>query len=57
MSKIQKMARLVIDDDRLVKQAVRIGGHRTKKEAVERALEEYIRHRKRTIEPSMRKDD
>ena len=46
MKKIRKLARVLMDDDRLVKQAVRLGGHRTKKEAVERALEEYIRYRK-----------
>jgi hypothetical protein len=46
MSKIQKKARVVIDDDRLVKQAVRLGGHRTTKDTVTEALEEYIRRRK-----------
>lgn len=31
-------------DDRLIEAAVRAGGHRTKKEAVTAALEEYVRH-------------
>ncbi len=30
-------------DDRLITKAVKLGGHRTKKAAVTRALEEYIR--------------
>lgn len=30
-------------DDRLVNEAMRIGGHRTKKAAVPAALEEYVR--------------
>jgi len=37
-------------DDRLIEDARKAGGHRTKKEAVTRALEEYIRrHRQRRI--------
>lgn len=32
-------------DDRLLEQAKKIGKHRTKKETVNAALEEYIRHR------------
>jgi len=32
-------------DDRLIEQAQKIGRHRTKKEAVTAALEEYIRYR------------
>lgn len=32
-------------DDRLIEAAVKAGGHRTKKEAVTAALEEYVRHR------------
>lgn len=32
-------------DDRLIDAAVKAGGHRTKKEAVTAALEEYVRHR------------
>jgi Arc/MetJ family transcription regulator len=34
-------------DDRLIEEAQRIGHHKTKKEAVTRALSEYIAHRKR----------
>ena len=33
-------------DDRLIEDARRIGKHRTKKEAVTRALEEYIQRRR-----------
>ncbi len=33
-------------DDKLIEQARRIGGHKTKKEAVNAALEEYVRRRK-----------
>jgi len=33
-------------DDRLIDQAKKLGRHRTKKEAVNAALEEYIRRRK-----------
>jgi Arc/MetJ family transcription regulator len=32
-------------DDRLIDAAVRAGGHRTKKQAVTAALEEYVRYR------------
>ena len=38
-------ARLAVDDN-LVREAVRVGGHRTKKAAVTHALEEYIQRRK-----------
>ena len=31
-------------DDRLIKQAVELGGHRTKKVAVTEALADYVRH-------------
>jgi len=31
-------------DDRLIRDAVTLGGHRTKKAAVTQALTEYIRH-------------
>jgi Arc/MetJ family transcription regulator len=34
-------------DDRLLRKALRIGGHRTKKATVNEALEEYIRRRQR----------
>ena len=33
-------------DDKLIAQARRIGGHRTKKEAVTAALEEYVSRRR-----------
>jgi hypothetical protein len=33
-------------DDKLIEEARRAGGHRTKKEAVTAALEEYLRYRK-----------
>ncbi len=33
-------------DDALIREAVRIGKHKTKKDAVTTALREYIRHRK-----------
>jgi hypothetical protein len=33
-------------DDGLLSEALRIGGHRTKKETVNEALREYIRYRK-----------
>jgi Arc/MetJ family transcription regulator len=35
-------------DDRLLEEAQRIGGHRTKKATVTEALEEYVRHRKQS---------
>jgi Arc/MetJ family transcription regulator len=33
-------------DDRLIEEARKTGGHRTKKEAVTKALEEYVRRNK-----------
>ncbi len=33
-------------DDRLIEEARRTGRHKTKKEAVTAALQEYVRHRK-----------
>ena len=33
-------------DDRLIEEARKLGHHRTKKEAVNAALDEYVRHRK-----------
>jgi Bacterial antitoxin of type II TA system, VapB len=33
-------------DDRLLEEAQKIGGHRTKRETVSAALQEYIAHRK-----------
>ncbi|MGH8523045.1 MAG: type II toxin-antitoxin system VapB family antitoxin [Gammaproteobacteria bacterium] len=35
-------------DDKLLDEALRMGGHRTKKATVTEALEEYIQHRKQT---------
>lgn len=40
------MATNLAIDDKLLEEAQRIGGHRTKKATVTEALEEYIRHRK-----------
>jgi len=40
------MATNLAIDDRLLEEAQRIGGHRTKKATVTDALQEYIRHRK-----------
>lgn len=40
------MATNLAIDDRLIEEAKRIGGHRTKKAAVTEALEEYIRRRR-----------
>lgn len=34
-------------DDRLIMDAVKLGGHKTKREAVTAALEEYIKAKKR----------
>lgn len=33
-------------DDRLIEEAVKVGRHKTKKDAVTAALKEYIRYRK-----------
>lgn len=40
------MATNLAIDDRLLNEALRIGGHRTKKDTVTEALTEYIQHRK-----------
>jgi hypothetical protein len=40
------MATNLAIDDRLLEEAKKIGGHRTKRETVTAALEEYIQHRK-----------
>ena len=40
------MATNLAIDDRLLDEAKRIGGHRTKKATVTQALQEYIQHRK-----------
>ena len=34
-------------DDRLIDQAQKLGGHKSKKDAVNAALDEYIQHRRR----------
>ncbi len=39
------MATNLAIDDRLLDKALRVGGHKTKKETVTEALEEYIRRR------------
>jgi hypothetical protein len=50
--------RVTIDDDALVEEAQRIGGHATKEAAVTEALEEYIALRKRLrSRDSLRKPD
>lgn len=40
------MATNLAIDGRLLEEALKIGGHRTKKDTVTEALNEYIRHRK-----------
>ena len=40
------MATNLAIDDALIREAQEVGGHKTKKEAVKAALEEYIRRRK-----------
>lgn len=40
------MATNLAIDDRLIEEARRVGGHKTKKEAVTAALDEYVRRRK-----------
>ena len=40
------MATNLAIDDRLLEEALRVGGQRTKKDTVNQALEEYVRHRK-----------
>ena len=40
------MATNLAIDDRLLEEALRVGGHRTKKDTVTEALQEYIQHRK-----------
>lgn len=50
MCKHSHMATNLAIDDRLIEEARKTGGHRTKKEAVTKALEEYIRrHKQRRI--------
>ncbi|MHB8840034.1 MAG: type II toxin-antitoxin system VapB family antitoxin [Gemmatimonadaceae bacterium] len=40
------MATNLAIDDHLLNEALRVGGHRTKKDTVTEALTEYIQHRK-----------
>ncbi len=40
------MATNLAIDDNLLEEALRVGGHRTKRATVTEALEEYIQHRK-----------
>jgi Arc/MetJ family transcription regulator len=40
------MATNLAIDDKLIEEARKTGGHKTKKEAVTTALEEYIRHKR-----------
>ena len=40
-------------NDRLLERAKRLGGHKTKRETVNRALEEYVRHRQQMRLPEM----
>lgn len=47
MCYMSHMATLVIDN-KLLEEALRVGGHRTKKATVTEALEEYIQRRKQT---------
>lgn len=46
MCKIAAMPTNLAIDDRLLEEAQRIGGHRTKRATVNEALQEYIQHRK-----------
>ena len=46
--KLLHMATNLAIDDRLLEEALQIGGHRTKKDTVTEALTEYIQHRKQT---------
>ena len=46
MCKISHMATNLAIDDRLLDEALKVGGHRTKKATVTEALEEYVRRRR-----------
>ena len=46
LCKLLHMATNLAIDDRLIEQAVKLSGHRTKKAAVTEALREYIHRRK-----------
>jgi hypothetical protein len=43
------MATNLAIDERLLDEALRVGGHRTKKDTVNEALAEYILHRKQAV--------
>ena len=45
-SMCRKMPTNLALDDRLIQVAQKLGGHRTKKDAVNAALDEYVRRRK-----------
>ena len=46
MCRLLHMATNLAIDDRLLEEALKVGGHRTKKDTVTEALEEYIQRRK-----------
>jgi Arc/MetJ family transcription regulator len=46
MCRVPHMATNLAIDDRLLNEALKVGGHRTKKATVTEALEEYVRRRK-----------
>ncbi len=46
MCKLSHMATNLAIDDQLLDEALKVGGHRTKKATVTEALEEYIRRRR-----------
>lgn len=46
MCKLIHMATNLAIDDRLLNEALRVGGERTKKDTVTHALEEYVQRRK-----------
>ena len=48
MCNMSHMATNLAIDENLLEEALRIGGHRTKKATVTEALEEYIQRRKQT---------
>ena len=48
MCRLPHMPTNLAIDDRLLEEAVKVGGHRTKKATVNEALDEYIRRRKQT---------
>jgi Arc/MetJ family transcription regulator len=43
---LHRMASNLAIDDRLLAEALKVGGHRTKKATVTEALEEYVRRRR-----------